>query len=154
MTTDNRSPEPIDGAEIVGRHWPLDGPHTPESVAAAGGAVAELNRYLARATRTGRDVLPYAHDGYRLTGNLRAAAISQAQVHGQLSSWARSLADDPGLGDDDHRGDRQQAVAKAVNAAATFSIANRAMFEIDRLLDSAQNPLGHLYHEMDWGLDR
>ncbi|MEU8900696.1 hypothetical protein AB0C65_32865 [Nocardia sp. NPDC048505] len=150
----SREPEPMNGASIVHRHWPLDGPHSPDTVAAAGEAVAELNRYLARATRSGREVLPYAHDGYRLAGNLRAAATSQAQVHRQLGTWARSLTDDPGLGDDEHPGDREPAVEKARTAAVTFDLADRAMFEIDRLLDSAQAPLGHLYHEMGWGLDR
>ncbi len=139
-------PTPGDVEGIIHAHWHPDGPHTPESVRAAGAAIDELSRYLARATAPWVQGLELrGADLYHLIGELRSAAGKVDQVLDQLAGRAEQLADDPTLYDD--RRDDHLA-ADTVHEAWTHLTATRgALTHVIGHLDHAHSAASHLGHD-------
>lgn len=134
-------PDPAAAAEWVAVMFPVDGPHDPERVAAAGAAIADLGRYLAHATRTGAG-LRYAGQVCGLAGSLRQACAALGQTCEQLATRLAALAGDPTLRHD--RGDDPVAAARlaagfAERAADDFSLVGESL----SLLNSHTAALGH-----------
>ncbi|MEV6769927.1 hypothetical protein AB0N05_15000 [Nocardia sp. NPDC051030] len=157
----HHTPDPIDGADVVHRHWPLDGPYTAESLVAAADAMGELNRYLAHATICNpQETLPSAPGAYPLFGNLAHSTHTQGEVLQNLARWSVGLAQDPSLRHDQQRSaeastSEHTAQVAAEAAAAELRDAADTAGQLGRQLDRVQGLIGHLYHqELDWGLDR
>ena len=84
--------------EVVDRLWPYDGPHTPETVAAAARAVSGLVRYLNNATR--QSAVPDAPSVHRVLAEVETAVFRLPQLLSQLQSAAERLVFNPTLYDD------------------------------------------------------
>lgn len=136
--------KPVDGAEVVAKHWPVSGPHDEETIASAAMAAEELQRYMAHATIGEVDALPYACDGYTVVGRLATAAHSERQVLQQLAGWADGLTNAFGLCHDTPPGSANDT-ARA--AAAYLREAAKAAESLAKWLRHAQGALGHLYHD-------
>jgi hypothetical protein len=135
---------PVDGAAVVAKHWPTNGPHTEESLASAAEAIGELVRYMAHATiGTEVSALPYACGGYTVVGRLSTAATSQEQVLRQIAKWADSLSVDSSLRHDKGA----DARVCALEAAAYLYDAAINAGRLGHSLEVAQSLLGHLYHD-------
>ncbi|QLY33291.1 hypothetical protein H0264_14565 [Nocardia huaxiensis] len=148
--------DPINGVEVVQRHWPLDGPYTAESIVAATDAIGELHRYLAHATiGSARNALPNAPGAYPLFGNLAYSAHIHGEVLRNLSRWAGDLAGDSSLRHDEYRGpDQTPARTAAQDAAGELRRAAGSSEAVGNAVSNAHGAIGHLYHELDRGLDR
>jgi len=142
------------GTEVVGAHWPLDGPHTPE-LAESAGALAELVRYLNRATMPPNNVLTGAPHVAGLLGSLATAASRQQQLCRQLSASARQLAADPTLRHDQCGNDadisRLQAVSRANNAAGELRSAVDIAEELATYIGRARTEVEWLSHARPGG---
>lgn len=140
----------IDAHELVGHHWPLDGPYGPELAEAAAVAAAALVRYLNHATGPGAtSALPFASHGYALAGSLRAAADGHTQLLGQLADWAGRLAADPTLRHAQHR-DVPERAREAARAASDALWAARVHADcLGARLAVAQSALTWLAHDID-----
>lgn len=92
-----RTKTPVDGRELVGKHWPYDGPHSPDSVAEAARAMSELATYLGNATGpgNGQHTLRYGSQVYRVLGALKGALYSLGQVLDQLAVAENRIGEDP-----------------------------------------------------------
>jgi hypothetical protein len=64
--------------------FPLDGPHSPQTVSAAAGQAAEALRYLCYATRLDQDGLREPDDVYALLDPLYTAAARYPQLLAQI----------------------------------------------------------------------
>jgi len=139
------------GTEIVGAHWPLDGPHRPELIESAAVALAELVRYLAHATQPQHELLTEAPRVAGLLGSLATAAHREKQLCRQLSVSARGLADDPtvrhDLGRDNDEPSRQMAATAAHKAAAELGFAVDVAEELGGFLDRARREVEWLSHD-------
>jgi len=139
------------GTEVVGAHWPLDGPHSPEGIESAAVALAELVRYLNRATRPQHELLTEAPHVAGLLGSLATAAHRERQLCRQLSVSARGLADDPtvrhDLCRDDAEPSRRMAATAARNAAAELGFAVDVAEELGGFLDRAHREVEWLSHD-------
>lgn len=138
------------GMDVVGAHWPMDGPHTPESVESAVVAVSELVRYLNRATLPDKGVLIEAPHGAGVIGSLATAAHRQVQLCRQLAARARTVATDPTVrhdlcGDDAERS-RQMAARSAMVSAAALDDAAAALVQLAARLDVAHTGIDLLSH--------
>ncbi|MFE2999359.1 hypothetical protein ACFXG4_30670 [Nocardia sp. NPDC059246] len=140
-------PRKIDSADMVQVLWPTDGPYTAERVIAAASAIAELWRYLARATRL--DVFDQPADAYVMVGNLLASARSATQMFVQLRDWAVYLKEDADLAHDAARYDQERAITTAAVAAEWLFAASGDMSLLAQALDKATAELGHLYIDRD-----
>ena len=138
------------GTEVVESHWPMDGPHGPELIESAAVALAELVRYLNRATLPSAQVLGEAPHGAGLLGSLATAAQRERQLCQQLEAWAHQLAADPSL-QHDRCGDdaalsRQMAVTAAEEAEGELGFAVEFAEELARCLDGARRRVEWLSH--------
>lgn len=143
------------GSEVVGAHWPMDGPHTPERIEAAGVALEELARYLNHATLPRTGVLADAPHGAGLLGSLAMAAHRERQLIGQLAAWAHRVAVDPTVrhdqGGDDAERSRPLAVSAAEEAEGELGFAAEFAAELARCLDGAQRQMSTLFHARSGG---
>lgn len=110
----------------------IDGPHTPESTAAAARQIAELVRYLNHATLAD-EALPEPADTARVLGELADAAERMRQLLGQIAGRLKRY--EP-LGSDDGNpvASRAETVAAAVAAWAHLE---HATAELRRARDAA-----------------
>ncbi|MEU4843265.1 hypothetical protein [Nocardia testacea] len=144
----------IDRVEAVENLFPIDGPHTPETLIAASQAIAELWRYLGHATISGtRKILTDPADAYTMVGALAAAERSSVDVLERLSTWARNIGDESTytdrFGHDDPDGTRDQIQSNChLIAGYLRDITNNHEVAAQRL-DMAQSGLGHLYRDAD-----
>ncbi len=143
------------GSEVVAAHWPMDGPHTPELIEAAGVALEELMRYLNRATLPHTAVLAEAQHGAGLLGSLATAAHREMQLIRQLAVWARRVAADPTVRHDGDRNNparsRQLATTAATEAAAELRLTIDIAEELGNYLDRARNRMSWLAHSSPGG---
>jgi len=143
------------GEEVVGAHWPMDGPHTPERIEAAAVALAELVRYLNRATMPDKGVLIEAAHGAGVLGALATAAHREGQLFRHLAAWARTVAGDPtvrhDLCRDDAERSRQTAASSAAEAAAALSDAAVVVGQLVARLDVAHTGIDWLSHSQPGG---
>jgi hypothetical protein len=107
------------GGEVVGRHWPCDGPYGHHRTDAAGQAIEQLVRYLNNATGK-PTALPWPATSYRALSSLATATYGfdqlLSQVHGRLE-----LLDPTKIYDDlqrpahrtDHRRGRRRSERRA-----------------------------------------
>jgi len=139
------------GTEVVGAYWALDGPYSPELIESAAVALAELVRYIGRATQPQHDVLTEAPHVAGLLGSLATAAHREKQLCRQLSVSARGLADDPSVRHDLCRDDaepsRLMAVTAARKAAAELGFAVDVAEELGGFLDRAHREVEWLSHD-------
>ncbi|MFE3000719.1 hypothetical protein ACFXG4_37685 [Nocardia sp. NPDC059246] len=135
----------IDRTDMVQALFPLEGPHTAESVVAASMAVAELWRYLAHATRYSiAGALTDPADVSVIVANFTVGMRSADQVLGQLSYWAQRLIENPALADDRDRADVARAVAATGEIASWLVEARDDMSMVVRDLGEVSADLGHL----------
>lgn len=128
-----------DPTDFVRGRWNSDGPHTPESIAAAATAIEELMRYLAHATRRDLDVPTL----YAATGSLAHATQISEQVLTQLANSCVAVSGRTDLRHDVADADPSSA---ALIAADELGVeATRDVRSLRRLLDQAQQQLAHLY---------
>lgn len=134
------TPDPY---ELVGEHFPLDGPYSPDMLAAALGAASGLVRYSNHATLSAKSgALPSPADGYSAVGALSGLVGGLPQLLEQLSAWASGLADDLGLRP---REDRAAARVTADDAAHSLHLATVAARALYEEIGRAQQKLSHLY---------
>lgn len=142
----------LDGADLVQRHWPYDGPHSPERTADALDAASALIRYANNATST-RDGLGYAGDVYRSIGGLAEALDRLPQLLTQLAEWADRASVDATLRHDEHRADDDRGAAAGRHAAHTASqhlhaAAMNAYANSAHTVSLARRELAHLCHDL------
>jgi hypothetical protein len=77
--------------------YPLDGPHTPDTVVGAARGVDNLVRYLTHATRS--RVLDDPADLHQVLGGLGGAVLNLPQLFDQLATQAGRYTTLPGLCD-------------------------------------------------------
>lgn len=139
------------GTEVVGAHWPMDGPYRPELIESAGVALAELVRYLNHATLPQNDVLTEAPHVAGLLGSLATAASRKQQLCQQLSVAAHGLADDPTVRHDrcgdDAELSRQMAATAATEAAGHLWEAIDVAEELAACLGRARSRVEWLSHD-------
>lgn len=144
------------GMDIVGAHWPMDGPHTTESTESAAVAVSELVRYLTRATKPNIGALSEAPHGAGVIGVLATTAHREVQLCRQLAAWARLVATDPtvrhDLCRDDAERSRQMAARSAMVAAAALDDAAAAVGQLGARLDVAHTGIDLLSHHGEAGV--
>lgn len=99
--------------ELIEEVWPYDGPHTPESVAAALTAMGCLLRYTNNATWKPKTV-PYAPHVYRALGHINSVVYGLDQLLEQLSAALGRHSDDPSLYDDRRDRDGDATAAEAI----------------------------------------
>ena len=147
MVTEHTTPDPD---EVVEQHWPYDGPYSPEQLASALDAVAELVRYSSNASFPPRR-LGLAPEVYRTTGGLVGAAGGLPQLLSQLASWAHELAEDGSVRHDQYRGDPdtsgQVAAETAGGVEDSLIRARELASELETVLSQARQDLSHLYHD-------
>ncbi|GAA5128872.1 hypothetical protein [Haloechinothrix salitolerans] len=143
------------GSEVVGAHWPMDGPHTPERIEAAGVALEELARYLNHATMPRKSLLTDAPRGAGLLGSLATAARRQVQLCRQLEAMAHRVAGDPTVRHDRDRDDAERsrllAVSAAEEAEGELGFAAEFTAELAQCLDGAQRQMASLFHARPGG---
>ncbi|WP_103384322.1 hypothetical protein [Pseudonocardia dioxanivorans] len=123
----------------------LDGPHTPESVTAAAAAVAELVRYLNRATMTVRLPAPELASTLR---NLGVAAARLPQLIDQLHASATRLDEHGEPYSDTDRLDVNELRAQLGRHLGDVRV--KSDVEGLRLaLDGAASAAGHIGHRYD-----
>lgn len=133
----------MDARQIVERHWPYDGPHTNDRVAAAAEGIERLTRYMANATYQPVTSGPAL---YRTLSSLNDALYHLDQALRQVAdSTSTVLADDPTLFDDRH--DRP-AEDTAVDVADAISEARQG---IAGRLQRAAQMASHLGHGSNGG---
>ncbi|MCU1646406.1 MAG: hypothetical protein JWN03_6681 [Nocardia sp.] len=144
-------PKKIDRADIVNALWPMDGPHTAESVIAAADTIEDLWRYLAHATRrSDSGALAAPADVYVSLSRLVTSVRSAEQVFSQLARWADRLQNKTRLAHDGERsGDHWLAINAAAEAAGWLSKARAVTELLGRNLDQANSSLSHLYIDAD-----
>ena len=91
--------------------FPLDGPHSPQSVLQAAELIAEGMRYLNRATAPGAGGLETPGDVYSLLGALGDVPGRLPQLLGQIAAWLQNQPAAGKIGVD--RGSVIEAVAEA-----------------------------------------
>jgi hypothetical protein len=137
-----------DRVDTVERAFPVDGPHSPESVRDAALVSAHLARYLAHATG-GRAALGSAPDTYAVLVPLSEGVASLAQtlrqVAARLHDWAMT--------DDTLRVDTLGRAAGPVDLAVTATIiadeTADALTTVAALLRECMAMVGRLYHHTD-----
>lgn len=139
----------IDGVQLINDNWPLNGPHTPDSLISAAQAVAELYRYLAHATiGDAEQAVPNIPDTYPAFGALTTAARSNQQALQQLATRLDHFADfDPNIRHDegdDTEGNR--AAAMLIDAAEYLRAASSAAGQMGADFSHASGQLSHIYH--------
>lgn len=123
--------------------FPIDGPHDPQRVAAAGLVLAAAARYLAHAT---------AHPGlgvatvYSLLGSLVTGLGSAEQVCRQLTRRLTDLAADASLRAD-QLGPPASAAGLAAQAAAMTSVTVEDLAVTAAWLADAHTATGRLYQD-------
>jgi hypothetical protein len=129
---------------VIESHWPYDGPHTPDGVAAAAHAVERLTRYLANATQPhlARNSVAQAPTVGRIVSELAAAT---AQVLDQIEHRIMVLADDPCLYDD-RRSDLTTPTETATKTAAALLAAREPLAKASMMLQTASGFASHLGH--------
>lgn len=140
-----------DAETVIERHWPYDGPHSPQTLTSALHALDALTRYACNASRRGSDV-GLAPELYRLLVGLQDAAERLPQLLDQLAHRTRVLG-----GQDDIRHDRHRAAPHADSRAAAdvsaedsaeyLAAACRDARALADRLGHARQPLSHLYHD-------
>jgi len=123
-----RTKAPVDGAELVEKHWPYDGPHSGDSVIEAARAMSTLATYLGNATGpgNGKKTLQYGPQVYRVVGALSGALASLDQVLEQLATAERRIGLDPTAYDDRRE---KTAAEVAAEAAKQIEAARQLLFQ-------------------------
>lgn len=119
--------------EIVGHHWPYDGPHGAAVTASAAVAVRQLVRYLSNATQHACGA-PYAATVGSVVASLRASVEGQAQLLDQLARRLQAVADDPRLSDAVNGADARRI---ALDGAAALHAAQQARVAYAQALATA-----------------
>lgn len=137
----------LDGADVVQQHWPYDGPHSPDTVAAATEALPALVRYLANATGPGNSAttLPYAPQTYRLLGELTDTVDRLDQLLDQLGQATDRHTNDPTLYDD-----RRDRSARSTTGGVRHHLeqAREAAAHLRGQLSAARSHAAHLGHNI------
>ncbi|MFI2473465.1 hypothetical protein [Nocardia xishanensis] len=138
------------GFDLINQTFPLDGPHTAETVIAAAAAIAELWRYLGHATIGGtRDLLADPADAYTVVGLLSAADLRAADVVECLARYAVHVGDESTytdrFGHDDPDGSPDQIQAGMHQAATELRAAANGHHWSATSLDRAAGWLSHIY---------
>jgi methyl-accepting chemotaxis protein len=139
----------VDGIKLVNEAWPLDGPYSPESLLSASQAIAELYRYLARATIDGaKTAVPNIPDAYPAFGALMTAANSAEQVMQQLAARVERFAEfDPTVRHDSNSNvEGNQAADALLDAAEYLHSAAGSAGQMGADLSRASGQLSHIYH--------
>lgn len=139
-----------DPYELIGAQWPVDGPHSPDRLAAACQALAELVRYANHATASpGSAALRSAPEVYPAVRGLAEVSAGLVQLARQLSGFCAGLAVDPTLRHElDNGTDSGGSAPAAAQAGAEHLL--RAAVRTDRVAESlraATEVLGQLYHD-------
>lgn len=137
----------VDGAAVVDRYWPYDGPHTPETAAAAAEAIADLVRYVNNATGPGNvtHTLPHASHVYGVLGSLDTAIGGLWQLAGNLLWASVNHAADPTLYDD--RRDRP-ALDTAGKLDTALDRLREQFATVAATVDAARAHSAHLGHDV------
>lgn len=142
-------PRKIDRLDVVEALWPIDGPHTAESIVIASAAIAQLWRYLAHATlRSNAEALAEPADVYLTISNLAASGNSAAQVISQLERWTSQVKDDPGLHHDENL-PRDLVAGAVVIAGYALDTGSQRFDAVTQQLYKAAGILSHLYIDRD-----
>lgn len=140
----------IDGVQLINRVWPPDGPYTAESLISAGQAIAELFRYLARATiRTHSEALRDTTDIYPIFATLATATHSNHQVLRQLGTWAEHTAGfDTTIRHDEAPQDRDghHAAVALLEAAKCLDSAAQSASRMGTDLSGASVRIAHIFY--------
>ncbi len=122
-----------------------DGPHTPESVAAAARALPALVRHLVNATNPANSetTLPYASHVHQMLAALTEAALRLHPLIDHLTDTTARHSADPSLTDD--RRDRPGS-ATAEHVLAALRAAQGEAHRLARHLDAARESAAHLGH--------
>ncbi|WP_280359330.1 hypothetical protein [Nocardia otitidiscaviarum] len=129
----------------------MDGPYAVESVVSAADAIAELWRFLARATRGSGEALAQPSTVYSVIGHLVTAARSAEQVFDQFADWVRGLEADADLAHDEAPADQHFAVDSAEEVFRWFARASFDVAELERHLHEVHAELSHLYIARETG---
>jgi hypothetical protein len=129
-------------AEVITTYFPVDGPHSDETLSHAAAAIAELVRYLNHATlNPNSPALEWAATTYRVLSGLNAATSSLDQLTRQLDAALRAQQANSSLYDD--RRDRP-ASATATEVRAALMSARVALGTAAEHLQIAANAASHL----------
>lgn len=150
MVAPRQQQDTPDGAGVVGKYWPYDGPHSPERLTEAFAALSALTRYGCNASQRGEQV-GYGPQLYRTLGELASGLGGLPQVLTQLAEHSRGLA-----AGEDLRHARYRGKTRAESVAAAELAAGEAADQLEataRALDLAWTHLrhghgetAHLYH--------
>lgn len=139
-----------DGEAVVAEHWPYDGPHSPERLATALEAIAELVRYSNNASQHQHN-LGFAPQVWRTLDGMSAAAGGLPQLFSQFAAWTEELSRDSTVRHDAWRAEpamsHQVAEETAAEAATALRQAGVLARQLQEAVSAARQPLSHLYHE-------
>lgn len=141
----------MDGAALVQRHWPYDGPHSPERTADALDALSALMRYANNATSTPHG-LGLAPQVYTALGGLIEGTERLPQLCSQLGDWAKRTETDSTVRHDEHRGDGDHGEAAGQQAAReAYDLLHSAALQAGALADTlsrVRSEMAHLCHDL------
>lgn len=136
------------GVDVVGQHWPFDGPHSAKRTTDALEATSALVRYVNNAT-SGPDGLGSAQDTYDALCELCGAVFGMEQLLRQLEQHCgQQLRDDESLRHDEHKSAGHLPAAETADAAAArlADAAQPALRNLASALEETRGHLAHLYH--------
>lgn len=143
----------MDTRDLIEDHFPFDGPHTPDSVAAAASCVDDLTRYLANATWPYKQVTKRAPRLRPVVAQLSNGLGHLPQVFQQIAAALDNIADDPSLFDD-RRSAAFPGADTARAAADELRLAAQQTELLRSRLSAAGSHLWHLGHDTPTGGER
>jgi hypothetical protein len=131
-----------DLADVIPAYFPVDGPHSDETLSHAAAGVYELVRYLNHATLSPNSpALEWAATTHRVLAGLSAATYGMDQLLRQLDAATAVQQINPTLYDDRH--DRP-ASTTAADVRIDLDDARLALGAVTERLRAAANATSHL----------